>query len=295
MNAAQRNLAYEGTLVYLHGHRLATLHIAHHLENGTVQERLLALSGPVRAVARTERGVVCMLPDSHPITLPGAAPGTRAASAVLRSGPVDFERIRAQYLLHGLGSSRVAGRDTDVVGIVPRDNYRYGYRFFIDRETGLALKIDLMDDAAEPIEQVMFTQVEIEPPSAEAALETVAGDGAPAEANGLVPRRVSPSDDGAGWNVNGMPPGFVVMATSGSSADDAPRPAGKAQIVVGDGLASASIYIEPAGERVLLGATRMGAITALGARLGEHQVTVIGEIPERTARLLIEGLTPSSE
>jgi sigma-E factor negative regulatory protein RseB len=92
-----------------------------------------------------------------------------------------------------------------------------------------------------------------------------------------------------------MPPGFVVMATSDSSADDAPRPAGKAQIVVGDGLASASIYIEPAGERALSGATRMGAITALGARLGEHQVTVIGEIPERTARLLIEGLTPSSE
>ena len=295
MNEAQRSLAYEGTLVYLHGHRLATLHIAHHLDDGTVHERLLALSGPVRAVARSERGVTCMLPDSRPISLPGAAAGSRAASAVLRSGPVDFDAIRAHYLLHGLGSSRIAGRDTDVVGIVPRDNYRYGYRFFIDRESGLALKIDLMDEASEPLEQVMFTNVAIQPLSEEAEVELSAGDSASDKTGGFSQDRNRLASIGVGWTVNGMPPGFEIMAISDIGGKGDTQSVKSFQIVVGDGLASASIYIEPAGQRALNGATRMGAITAVGATVGDHQVTVIGEVPERTARLLMEGLSPSSE
>lgn len=295
MNRAQRNLSYEGTLVYLHGHRLATLHIAHQIIDGAVRERLLALSGPVRAVARNERGVTCMLPDSHPIALPGLPTGGRSASAVLRTGPVNFDRIRGNYLLHGLGMSRVAGRDTDVVGIVPRDNYRYGYRFYIDRDSGLALKIDLMDEASEPVEQVMFTNVAIDQSFNEGVAAPLSDHGESNNTSHLGEQEPDSERRGVGWSVNDLPPGFEVMASEGNVVTTGTPTVARAQIVIGDGLASASIYIEPAGGRVLNGATRMGAITAVGATLDGHQVTVVGEIPERTARRLMAGLRPVSD
>ena len=280
MNAAQGDLDYEGTLVYLHGQRLAALHITHRVENGVSRESLLALSGPIRAVARNDRGVTCMLPDSQPISVPSGTAG----SSLLRSGPFDYDRIRRHYLLHELGASRVAGRDTDVVGLVPRDDYRYGYRFFIDRDSGLPLKIDLMDDRADPIEQVMFTTVAIVPrrasaPSAPRHVASSLQASAAQEAAAI---------DAAGWMLTAMPPGFAVIDQHGGP----PEAPSLQHLMVSDGLASASVYIEPADGDGLEGATQMGAITAVGRRIGDHQATVVGEVPELTARMLLDGLRP---
>jgi sigma-E factor negative regulatory protein RseB len=276
MARAQREVEYEGTLVYLHGHHLATLRIAHRIDSGVAMESLLALSGPIRAVARNERGVTCMSSDAYAFSLPRGERGR----AILRSGRVDIEHIRGNYVLSALGQSRVAGRDADVVGIAPRDNYRYGYRYYIDRESGLALKIDLIDDAALPIEQVMFTNLEIFPAdSAPALLSSAPLDGVPVgdEQVSVVPH--------SAWTLTAMPPGFEIVA----SRRDPPME----HLVISDGIASVSVYIEPdAGG--LVGAARMGTIAAIGGRINGHHATVVGEVPERTARMLLDGLTPPS-
>jgi sigma-E factor negative regulatory protein RseB len=326
MTEAQRLVEYEGTLVYLHGGELATLRIAHRIDNGLSQESLLALSGPIRAVARNERGVTCMLSGARSFSVPRAHHG----SALLRSVPRDFERIREHYLLQMLGQSRVAGRDTDVVGIVPLDEYRYGYRFFVDRQAGLPLKIDLMDDKGDPIEQVMFTNIEIfdadDPANARAGLATEPS---------IEPERLSsPAASGGepsvehspGWRLTAMPPGFDVVSRSaqpapetrpGDVSDERPdRPADRPgdspggehlagpnaieasileHLVVSDGIATVSVYVEPGAENGLDGVMRMGAITAVGSRIGAHHATVVGEVPERTARMLLDGLTPPAE
>jgi sigma-E factor negative regulatory protein RseB len=280
MTESSARIEYEGTLVYLHDHQLATLRIAHRIHDGVSRESLLALSGPIRAIARNDRGVTCVLPDSHPISMPRADGG----SSMLRSGPFDFERIRRHYLLHMLGQSRVAGRDTDVVGIVPRDNFRYGYRYFIDRDTGLALKIDLMDNASEPIEQVMFTSVAIHSgPDGELRAVPPAIAELPRSSEGSVPAR-------EGWRVARLPPGFEVVKQDAQPNGPA---AAMEHIVVSDGLASLSIYIESAGdEEGLQGATRMGAVNAAGKRLGNRHVTVVGEVPKQTALMVLEGVEP---
>ena len=279
MAKAQRSVEYEGTLVYLHGRHLATLRIAHRIDNGVSMESLLALSGPIRAVARNDRGVTCMLSDAKAFSLPR---GQRGGN-VLRAGPIEFDHIRQNYLLHVLGQSRVAGRDTDVVGIVPRDDYRYGYRYYIDRETGLPLKVDLMNDAGEPIEQVMFTSVDTFPDDA----RQLGPASTPTEPPGAVGDKPAIATQDSGWKPTKMPPGFDVVTSRREGAME--------HLVIGDGIASVSIYVEPAvasdGGR-LVGAARMGAITAIGGRIDGHHATVVGEVPERTAQLLLDGLTP---
>lgn len=273
MAQAQREVEYEGTLVYLHGHHLATLRIAHRIDNGVAMESLLALSGPIRAVARNQRGVTCMSSDAHAFSLPRGEQG----GAVLRSAPVDLKRLRRHYAILVLGQSRVAGRDTDVVGIAPRDDLRYGHRYFIDRKTGLPLKMDLLDHADLPIEQVMFTNVEIFPADSGPALLSA------------TPLNDAPVDDeqvaivrDSGWTLTAMPPGFEIVASRRDQAME--------HLVIGDGIASVSVYIEPDVDG-LVGATRMGAIVAIGGRLDGHHATVVGEVPERTARMLLDGLT----
>ena len=132
MADAVRSLNYEGTLVYLHENRLEAMSLQHRIDQGQVQERLISLSGPVRAVVSAHERVMCVLPDGHPISVERGA-------RFLDADGIDPAALADHYRVELLGVARVAGRDTDVIGIVPRDALRYGYRFHIDRETALPL------------------------------------------------------------------------------------------------------------------------------------------------------------
>lgn len=276
MSRALSELEYEGTLVYLNGHELSTLRIAHRIDGGQAYESLLALSGPVRAVARSRQNVICVLPDASAISLPRH--GGSASS--LHAGALDAERLQPHYLVHGLGRSRVAGRDTLVVGIIPRDDLRYGYRFFVDEETGLPLKTDLMDSSATPIEQVMFTEIKF--------LDRVS-DEAAVSASALAPS--SPSDasqastpiDSTPWGFAELPAGYRVVASDPPAADtDATR----RWFMVSDGLSAVSVYIEPDHGQGLAGHRRIGAVNAAGRSLDGHQVTAVGEAPLQTVQAI---------
>jgi len=281
MARALSELEYEGTLVYLNGHELSTLRIAHRISDGQAQESLLALSGPVRAVARSRQTVTCVLPDARAISVPRRSAGT---AATLHAGAIDVERLQPYYLIHGLGRSRVAGRDTRVVGIIPRDDLRYGYRFFVDEDTGLPLKTDLMDSSATPIEQVMFTEIEfLDTPRDEA---TVAASSA---SRPFKSASLSTAIDASPWRFSELPPGYRVVATdpvaaTGPNAGDAD--AARQWFMVSDGLAVVSIYIEPDRGQGLAGHQRVGAVNAAGRSLDGYQITAVGEVPVRTVQAI---------
>ncbi len=274
MSRALSELEYEGTLVYLSGHELSTLRIAHRIDGGQAYESLLALSGPVRAVARSHQSVTCVLPDARAISMPRHG----GSASTLHAGTLDAERLQPHYLVHGLGRSRVAGRDTLVVGIIPRDDLRYGYRFFVDEETGLPLKTDLMDSSATPIEQVMFTDIEF--------LERAPDEATVAAVPPANPSAASPAlraIDSSPWRFSALPAGYRVVASDPSAADaDATR----RWFMVSDGLSAVSVYIEPDQGQGLTGHKRVGAVSAAGRSLGGHQITAVGEAPLQTVQAI---------
>jgi sigma-E factor negative regulatory protein RseB len=69
-----------------------------------------------------------------------------------------------------------------------------------------------------------------------------------------------------------------------------PMSAGPAlQAVFSDGLASLSVFIEPAPASAASGALpRQGPINAYARRVGDSMVTVVGEIPAETARAVAQ-------
>jgi sigma-E factor negative regulatory protein RseB len=316
MAAALRQVEYEGTLVYLHDRQLNSLRIAHRIHGGESRESVLALSGPIRALSRTQRGVTCVLPDARAIQVQRSD----GSGSLQRGVPADPARLQPHYLLHPLGQSRVAGRTTDVIGIIPRDDFRYGYRFHVDRETSLPLKTELMDTAAQPIEQVMFTDLRLF--GAAAAPDPAATTGrTEAETSGSPNASAATSPPVAlaeapatvsDWVFSGLPPGFEVVARSLEPSSD-PAAAAQAEstqpesgrsrstglaagaqehLLLSDGLASVSVYIEPAASPGLDGETRMGAVHAAGRRLKGHRITVVGEVPAVTVAAILAGIKP---
>jgi len=81
---------------------------------------------------------------------------------MLRARMPDLSALRDHYGVYPLGEAQVAGRYTQVVGVSPRDRLRYGYRFYLDRESGLPFKADPMGQWTDPIEQVMFTSLDLD-------------------------------------------------------------------------------------------------------------------------------------
>ena len=274
MAHAMRSLNYDGTFVYLHDNRLETLRIIHLVEEGKEREQLISLNGAERAVTRDSQQVTCRLSNNAAI----AVNKRGLAQDILLSRDVDPEVLGRNYHLHPLGEARVAGRHADVVGVIPRDGYRYGYRFFIDEETGLLLKSDLMDEAAKAIEQIMFTSLSLDPDRDLEQVEpkpqaTTWQRGKP-DAGRSVPQETAP------WSFVGLPTGFELTLrdrwqdSAGATVD---------HLLLTDGLASMSVYVEKEGQDGLKGGTRMGAINAWGGTVAGYQVTVVGEVPAVTA------------
>lgn len=284
MAHAMRSLNYDGTFVYLHDNRLEALRIIHLVEEGKEREKLISLNGAERDVTRDSQQVTCRLSNAAAI----AVNKRGAAQDILLSHDVDPEALSESYLLHPLGDARVAGRQADVVGVIPRDSYRYGYRFFIDKETGLLLKSDLMDEAAKPIEQIMFTSLSLEPQGFFEESEPKSQVFTWQRGKPVVERAVSEAQPS--WFFEGLPVGFEL-----SLRDRWQDAQGKVvdHLLLTDGLASMSVYIEKDGQDGLKGGTRMGAINAWGGTVAGHQVTVVGEVPAVTAEKVFSAIRHS--
>ena len=270
MASALRSLNYEGVLVYLHENRLETLNLLHRVEQGRSQERLVSLSGPVRAVAREGDRVLCALPDGHPLAVERHDGGH-----LLETDGINPVALEQDYRTAILGAARIAGRDTDVIGIIPRDHLRYGYRFYIDRETALPLKSDLIDQREEPLEQLMFTSIALQP-----------SDGVTPERVGQPVRNAPVTEASSRWRFDAPPAGFQLVmhneiAQSNGVAIE--------HFLFTDRLSAYSIYIEDGPQDGLDGVTNIGAVHAAGRQIDGHQVTAIGEVPAATVEAAIAG------
>src|SRR5699024_8991129 len=133
-----------------------TLRIVHRFNKGEEQERLVAMSGRPREIIRTGGRVVTILPKKRVVLVTHQH---KRDNLLSRVDQFVSKRMQAHYRMQVVGFRRLADRPTLVIGIMPRDEFRYGYRILIDRETHLPLKLNLMD-GKQVLQQIMFTQVQ---------------------------------------------------------------------------------------------------------------------------------------
>jgi sigma-E factor negative regulatory protein RseB len=284
LDQAIERLNYEGTFVHIVDGRADTMYVVHRVEDGVAMERLVSLDGPRREIIRDEGEVTCIFADEKSVMVERRKQDSPLQAAI----PRDTERLDEHYAFRLLKPVNKLGRDASVLAIVPEDDLRYGYKLWIDDETGMLLKSQVLDRFGKVLEQLLFVSLELpESIPSERLKPSIATD----DFTWYVQQDTTGgSDVGTAWQAEKLPSGFElkVSNTGVIAGDSAPVE----HLVYSDGMASVSVFIDRADSESTApeGPSRMGAANAYTTRVGDHIVTAMGEVPLTTVRMIAESV-----
>jgi len=288
MNHAIEALNYRGTFVHDVGGGFETLSVVHRNEDGVVSERVWAREGAGREIIRHAGVVRAILPDQRTVLLDERKTATSLVAA-FPSADVDL----APHYELALGPvDRVADRSAQLLAILPRDEYRYGYRLWLDQETAMPLRVQLVEGAGRVLEEIRFTEIEIGIDIAAEAIEPVT------DTTGFAVQRTSPQPitaaEASAWRASSLPSGFRVSSSMQMFVQGSDQPID--MFVISDGLATVSVHIEQRQDNGRAADSEgfsnvAGNTLAFRTRRGRSQITAIGEVPPPTLRSIGLSLT----
>jgi sigma-E factor negative regulatory protein RseB len=285
---ATRN--YDGLFTHSTPRQTETMRIVHRVDADGTTERLVSLDGNGREIIRTPREVHAYLPDRRVVLV---EPRTDEGS-LLKALPTPGAHLETHYDLRAGKGHRLLGRDVRVIEIRPRDQYRYGYRLWLDERTAMPLRSEVMGTDGAALEQMQFTQLEmyrsLDPQSVEPKVDATGY-------RWMRPKRrvaevaVTPS----GWRPLKVPPGFRLVGTRQQSVPGVPMPV--QHLVFSDGFASVSVFIEPGSRNAQAPpeSSRMGSASTFTTHVRGFVVTAVGEVPPTTVRDIATSLVPSAD
>jgi sigma-E factor negative regulatory protein RseB len=281
VQSAARKLDYAGVYTYQQGAALQSSRIVHLVDGTGERERIETLDGVPREFIRHNDVTQCLLPEKKLVVVEHKR-GDRFPALILGEGAQipQFYDIRAG----SPGGHRVAGRECALVDLVPRDMHRYGYRLCTDTETHLLLKAQVIGPEG-VIEQISFNSLQI--------------------GSQVTPDQLNPAWNIQGWKKvesvmqpvdlarNGwripFPPGYEPVMQVSRTMKKGRR---VSQLVLTDGLAAVSVFIEPHGAGksppYANEAVTTGAMNIFRTRIGDHWLTTLGEVPAQTLREIAE-------
>ena len=290
MSRAMEELSYEGTFVYMHDGQVETVSVLHDYGDHGVREKLVSLNGEARVILRDKESVTCIWPGSKSVTISKSQPRTPFP----RIGG-DDDRLIKYYELETVGTDRVAGHDSQIVSLLPRDAFRYGYKLWIADPSGLLLRSAMLDEQGHAVEQVMFTEVALLEDVDDARFSVA--DPGPDYSFRRVSDSKAPGQSGAGERIHfsggSLPPGFEKLSEKIKPMPMDGNPVHHA--VLSDGVATVSVYVElvdpEQAHEAYHGETSMGAVHAFARSLDAAYVTAVGEAPAQTVRAIAEAVS----
>jgi sigma-E factor negative regulatory protein RseB len=290
MSEALATRNYEGRFFHLRDSRSEAMRIYHRVDKGKVTERLLSLDGSGREIIRNQTEVVCYLPDRRTVLVEKRTDDSTLLAAV----PAYNEELEAHYNIERGPFTKALGRRTQVINVTPRDQFRYGYRLWLDDETAMPLKSQLCDSNGKVIEQILFAELNfrdripadsLKPSISGEGFRWIRQDAQPQLAAGQV----------GGWGVIRLPAGFRLTAWRIQLIAGSNVPV--QHLVYSDGLASVSVFIEPLNPQAepMKGLAKVGAAFAFSRALDNHQVTAVGEVPPVTLEAIAASVTKDED
>ena len=161
MSDADNTRFYRGTFILVKPGELSALQVTHGRDDNGPWESLESLTGESRKVIHQDSSVISVYPERELITIRK----TDDHDSLHFSLPENVDELSKYYSVHQREDDRIANRPTLVVDLVPDDDYRYGYRYWIDKDTGMLLRCDLVDEHQAVVEQMMFTSLDYLPQS----------------------------------------------------------------------------------------------------------------------------------
>ncbi|MEO6561978.1 MAG: MucB/RseB C-terminal domain-containing protein [Nitrosospira sp.] len=276
--AAPRQYNYIGTFVYSSGNHIETSRIIHLVDDAGEHEKSEVLDGEPREIIRNNDEMRCYLPERKTVVTEKRWL-QKVFPALLPQPSSDLDD---SYFIKKGGQERVSDHMCQVIELEPRDNKRYGHKWWVDLHTGLLLKAAVMDKNR-VVEQFVFTQLKI---GGEIDRELLKPKYS-AKAAGWSTTNLVSSTMGSGklgWQVKNAPPGFKKVIEMKRNLS------GKSMLVnhiaLSDGLAAVSVFIEPVAGQVSPQVEGLyhsrGAINIYTRTVTDNIVTTVGEVPPDT-------------
>jgi len=281
---ASERLSYTGVFVYQHGDQVETSRVTRIVDADGVQERLEVLDGTPREIIRNNEEVKCYLPGSRTVKV-----DRQADLKPFRFRIENVSAIAEQYSIRMVGIERVAGYDCQALVLEPKDNLRYGRKLWADANTGLLVRAKAFNERGEMVEHFSFTQLQI---GGKLDKELLRSRFTPTGGAWRVENQAAAEVNLAehGWALRSLPAGFRTVTELKRDLGGGHE---LTHVVVSDGLAAVSLFIEPLaakGQTPRVGASRQGAVNIFSRTLDQHMVTAVGEVPAEGVRRIADAL-----
>ena len=278
---AARELNYQGVFVYQNGKQTSSVQITHMNSAGQEMMRNLMLdtssqgtstqSNQPREVYSQGTNVVIMQQKNQKMIIEKRR-GQNLFPAML---PTDLRAIKFSYKAQLGAKEYIAGREAQIIDLMPNDAFRYGYKIWADIEYGLMLKMTLVDNNNQMLEQISFSQ-----------LSTLSSK----DVNWFQPKidltknyvmedKTNINHVNTDWIIAELPAGYVKVDHRSLAVHGKTVPVN--QMIFSDGIGSVSLFIEPLakGVRPKMGHMSIGSTNICARVLDGYQITVVGEVP----------------
>jgi len=289
MSAAMSQMSYQGTFVYVQGEDVETMRITHVSDDDGVRERLVSVSGEPRELLRDSNGVRWVLGEDGSVFEDSAF-----SRSFFPELPLDqHQQTELSYDLKMGSTGRIAGHKAQNVKVLPRDEFRYGYSFWLEQHSGLLLKWELLDVNRKSLARLMFTDVrmgsevdrrELKASTQLKKFKTVESALPSGRGGSKLPPR---------WKPRNLPSGFQLTAHRYFGKQDEGI---YEHLVYSDGLAAVSVYVESvvgeSGRQT--GLSKLGTTHAYSRIKDGMLITVVGDVPAVTVKTIGNAVIPAS-
>lgn len=278
MAQASRSLNYELAYINISKIGLESLRYRHAVVNNQVFAQLLQMDGSRREILQRDNNISYFDASNAPFTLKGSY----IVDALPALVNANFEQLNHYYKFIPVGHLRVADQLCDVIRIIPRDATRYSYIVWLDKDTKLPLRIDLLDQGGETLEQYRVVSFAID----EGVRKLMQGL---SEAK-LPPLLLIPTAEKKtfNWKPNWLPAGMTLLSQSHRYLPALGKMV-ESQFY-SDGLFSFSINITSADKNSAMQLLHTGRHTVQIVVRNNVEITVVGEIPPLTSKRIIDGI-----
>lgn len=279
---------YELSLVVVDGQSIEPVQVINgQLASGQVTV-INYLNGPPRHIVRIGQQVSYFEADGSSYSLAG----NRIAGPLPGAFWNDISALAGNYDFVLSGRGRTAGRLAQLVRVTPHDELRYGGVLWLDEESGMLLRMDLVTAAGELVEQVQVVNVAVTPEPSP-LLATLSVDQLPPVVH--PPQPLAADGSPLRWSLGWVPPGFEVRYHDHHRLVVTDDPVD--YYLLSDGLVELSVYIQPEPERrEPRQAASHGATGIYTTWHNGIEVAVVGRLPldtlARVAAGVLTGVVP---
>jgi sigma-E factor negative regulatory protein RseB len=188
--------------------------------------------------------------------------------------------------------------DVQLIRIDARDAMRYGYRFWLDRQSALPLKFQRVSHGGKVLKEIEFISPPLLPDTiSEDQLKVGIDTRDFTWVNTDLPMRNTGLKLTYLPQASLLPPGYRVLNFNSQPQDaksqDAKSDGPRARFIVSDGVSWAEVFLTPAtGKARPASGLAMGPMAVYLLRLDDVQVRVMGEMPEAAAKAIAEAVRP---